>query len=465
MRRRSDRYSVLSLRRLDTSREKAASQKVEAAHLPSADEAPALSSELSERHRDPRGTAGWLLAERILRVANGLLVSSAVARHLGPGQYGDLAVAIGTVTVFSAAAGMGADHVNVAEFCRDGNNRDRFLASAILARAGWSLAVLALLCGFLLLTRPADLLLYAIVGCSVPLTSLTIIGSRIQAEGHFRAFAVVSALALIAGAVVRVVGVLIGMRVHYFAAAMLLDALIVPAVQSAYLILTSRVAGSSFRPDWSEMRRYLALCAPTAIAAALVAFYFRIELFVVRLTLGGGAAGLWSAAMMFVTPWTMVVATILPMVNRDLSARRHDASDYEAAIVKAIRILAGLALSACAVNVTAVSLLLPHLLGSQFDAISGFIWILTLTLLPLYMGSVQEIWIAHRRTTTTVLAKVIVGVPLSSGLLFVLAPRWGLKGAALAMIISYFSTAGILNLVFDRGFARLQLRAFGVRVS
>ena len=35
--------------------------------------------------------SGWLLADRVLRMALAVLVGAWVARHLGPGRYGELA--------------------------------------------------------------------------------------------------------------------------------------------------------------------------------------------------------------------------------------------------------------------------------------------------------------------------------------------------------------------------------------
>jgi Na+-driven multidrug efflux pump len=104
----------------------------------------------------------------------------------------------------------------------------------------------------------------------------------------------------------------------------------------------------------------------------------------------------------------------------------------------------------------------PVLLGDEYREIHGVVWIASLTIIPLFLGAVQEVWIAHQKTTSIVLKKVIVGLPLSFVLLYVFIATWGLKGAAFGMVVSYFVTAVVLNYFFVRNFLVLQLRGIGL---
>jgi hypothetical protein len=92
------------------------------------------------------GNAGWLLAEKALRLALGVAVSALVARYLGPEQFGVLNYALALVALFAVLANVGLDAVVVREIARNPGDREVLLGSAFaLKAAGGALA----LCGAL----------------------------------------------------------------------------------------------------------------------------------------------------------------------------------------------------------------------------------------------------------------------------------------------------------------------------
>jgi O-antigen/teichoic acid export membrane protein len=116
---------------------------------------------------------------------------------------------------------------------------------------------------------------------------------------------------------------------------------------------------------------------------------------------------------------------------------------------------------AALLNIVVAVAIVPLLLGEKYIAIKEVIWIASVALIPLFMGSVQEVWIAHQRTTSIVLKKVIIGLPISMGFLYLFITSYGLHGVAFGMVASYFTSAIIMNYLYDRRFLRLQLSAIG----
>jgi O-antigen/teichoic acid export membrane protein len=213
--------------------------------------------------------------------------------------------------------------------------------------------------------------------------------------------------------------------------------------------------------SYLSAKAYIKLCMPTAISAVLVALYLRLELFMVGALIDKSAAGLWAGVAMFVAPWGMVVGSILPIANKYLSNLEVDSAGYNDKIVRLIQFMLLTAVSAVLFNFVAAFTIVPLLFGDEYTKIPKIVCIASVSIIPLCMGSVQEIWVAHQRSSFLVLKKVVLGLPLSVGLLYFLINNHGLEGAAIAMVISCFCTAILMNFFFDRAFLRLQLLAIG----
>lgn len=401
----------------------------------------------------------WLLLERILRIVSGVLLSTAVARHLGPGSYGSLALAIGIVGIAGAAAGMGADHINLARLTQ--RPGPEFLASAFLARMVWSLACALVLVVLASIAWPAQWTVFVVLCGTVLATAPAVFTQQLYADNQFGKASCLGIAAIAVAAAARLAGVLMDFDLPWFAACAVLEpaTMVMAAAASSWRQGRWRPAAA----DASEARRYWRMCLPTLGSAILVALYFRLELLVVDGVLGAKAVGTWSAAMMFILPWNMASAAILPVVNRRLGLLVDDERALARTMVKLVRTMLLLALACAAANMLAVQVAVPMLLGQRFADSVPVATICSFALVPLFLGAVQDVWLAQHGHNATVLRKVIVGIPLSAGLLWFGARQAGLAGAAVAMVASYLVTAVALNALLDREYLKIQLVALGVR--
>jgi PST family polysaccharide transporter len=404
----------------------------------------------------------WLIAEKLLRVITGALVSAVLARYLGPEGYGSIAISIGVVAIAVAAANMGADHIHVSEFAqRTGADGTAFLGSALLVRLGWSLVCLLLLWVPMAWLNVNHSKVVMILSAAVPISVFTILTGKIQGSGAFGTYSILSCLSIAFGALLRIAGIWLGASLEFFAAVFVAEAAFLALLLLGWYQSTSATSLFELRTKRALAVSYFKMCFPTALSATLIVVYLRFELFMVDVLIGKAAAGIWSAALMFTVPWGMVASSILSVANRRLAIFHGVDFDYECKLVKLLRWMLMLAVAAALINCAAVVVLAPLLLGPKFDAVVPIVFITSISFVPLFSGTVQELWIAHRRSTGTVLKKVLVGLPVSAVLYYAIVPTHGLCGASVAMVLSYFFTAFPLNWVFDKPYFRIQLRAMG----
>ena len=176
---------------------------------------------------------------------------------------------------------------------------------------------------------------------------------------------------------------------------------------------------------------------------------------------GDEATGVWAAAMMFVIPWQMVSNSILTMVNVDLAKHNVSNQNYHLNMIKIIRLMMLISVVAITINILISQSLVLYLFGKKYQGIEEVIYIASFSLIPLFMGSVQEIWVAHQMNTSLVLKKVIIGLPISLILIYLLGSEYGLSGIAYSLVISHLITAIFINYFLDMDFFKLMKASLG----
>ncbi len=406
----------------------------------------------------------WLMAEKLLRVLNGLVVTAAVARYLGPETYGILSVALGALAVLNAAATMGADHVNVSELAkRQSEGGAGFLASASLARLLWSLACVAGMLAFVGIARPEAGTLILQLTAVIPVVVFGIFGDQLLAHGKYREFAMLSSAAIVVGALIRLVGIALEADVAWFAWAVVAESVLLVVLLIGGAIRLTGLRRAEFRVDGASAWTYFRLCLPMAASTTLMVLDSRLELLVIDALASNTAAGLWAAAQMFVLPWSMIAVSIVASANRGLAGVQDQPDVYRRRMVQLIRRMALAGCAAAAFNVLAAYLVIPLLLGGRYAQAIDIVSITSLLIVSTFVSVVQEISIAHRRATYVVLKRVLLGLPLSMALLVLLLPRFGIVGAAYGAVLSKYMMAFVFNAMFDREFMDLQLEALGLR--
>lgn len=400
-----------------------------------------------------------MLGEKGLRVLSALVVATAVARHLGPAQYGALAVAIAWMALPSSAAGMGTDHVNQTLLAKAGDAT--LLRSAYLLRVGWALvcAVTALAIVWLLQLDPLGA--YVALSIGVGLVSCAIFLHALYAQGRFRLASTLGLLSLVLGVSLRLLGIHLGWGATEFAWCVMLEVAL-PGVLAALVAKSQRQQSrqnNQGRWCWLTARNYARLCWPTAVSAVLVALFLRLDLFIVDQQLGKQAAGAWAAAMMFVMPWGMVSAALLPVASRQLHLSAADPAQFNQGMVKLIRRMLLLALAAIAVNALALAWLVPWLLGPAYAQAVELGMVASLAILPLFLGATQELSLAYRQRTDLVLRKVLLALPLSAAMSWFGVANFGLIGAAVGMVLAQLTTTVLMNVLLDPDYFKLQLSA------
>lgn len=385
----------------------------------------------------PGANFSWLMAERGWRVLLGLAVNVAVARHVGPEQFGVLSYALGLTAIFWAVGGLGLDEVLTRELVRD-----RARARALLA-VGLRLKAAGAACAFVTLLvvawvwRPgADgaWLIVVLTGAGLFFLPLDTVDVWFLARERMRPPVVARQVALFAAALLRVGLVWAEAPLPAFALAFMAEALLIALALGWVLV---RDAGW---PDWQGAagmsgRSLLREGWPLLVSGVLVVVTLQADRLLLVQMAGEAAAGVYAAAARFTEvlyALPMAVGTVL--LPRLTALHREDETAYWGLARRA-----GLGLLLAGVMLAAgLSLgghwLLPKLLGEQYRASGAVLAVHSWSLVFIALVSLRSRLLIIEGRSRWVLA-MSAGTTLVNvlGNLW-LIPLWGAVGAAWASV-------------------------------
>ncbi|MBA3685499.1 MAG: oligosaccharide flippase family protein, partial [Planctomycetes bacterium] len=279
-----------------------------------------MSSEtMAPAHAAPVANAGWIFAERAVRIGFDLTLGIWVARHLGPHDYGVLAYALALVALFAPLASLGLEVVLLRELVNNPGERSSILGTAAALKfAGSCAAGIAAIIAVAIID-PADarvLPMVMLIASARIFLSADVIDADYQAQGRMRRPALARLACTILISVAKAVVLLASGNLLAFAW--------IAAGESVLLglcLMTSRstdITGGKVQFAWPWMRRLLRDSWPLALSAVMITLYMRIDQVMLEYWVNAREVGRYAVAVrlsegLFVIPMTLSVV-ISPVV-------------------------------------------------------------------------------------------------------------------------------------------------------
>lgn len=410
------------------------------------------------------GHSAWMLGDRVIRAALGVIVGALVARHLGPDSFGMLSLVFAHVLLFASIAGLGMDGVLVRDLVRNAPRRQEILGTAFVIKFYCGIAVFvlgnALVVG--LRSEPGLAALIALGSCALFFYAFDVIDSLFQSRLEGRAIVTARTTAFVVISGLRFAFVLAGAPLAWFAA----TAAIEVAVGAALIVAIYLLKDGSIRQWTFERRRALELVRtslPVAASGFFVTAILQVDKLILESMAGTHAVGIYSAASMLSIAWYMLPVVLGSSVAPRLTALYEaNRADYERRLQDSSSVLTCVMACAAAFVTVAAQPLIELMFG---DAYADAALVLTV---HFWAG----IFVAHVSIRTWALlieGKIALLLAFSALALLanivlnlVLIERYAEAGAAFAALISWGLSALVFPLVSaqSRGYVRLLLKSF-----
>lgn len=405
--------------------------------------------------------SAWLLFDKLMRVALGLVVSAWVARYLNPAQFGQLAYVIAYVALFQAVARLGLDGIVVRDIARTPEAAPVILGTVFAMRtlagvACWlaALAILACLNG----ASDPTVLLVALAGGALLFQAADTIDLWFQSQSRSRSTVLAKLVANLLSNGIKVGLIVAGAALPWFALVIAVEAL------AAAISLAVVYAKSERRPRWSVARpmarALLRESWPFLLGSFSVMIYMRIDQLMIREMLGNRSLGIYAAALSISQLWhvipTSLVISLAPYVARKKAAGEQA---YNDALLLIFRAFGVFALAVSVLTALLSPLLVRLMFGADYAGAAAILAVHVFSNVFVFQGLAQSLWLTNEGAGHIALRQMLLGGVAAILANFVLLPVMGPLGAAVAALVSYgisavFSNAWFAPKIFSMQFGR-----------
>lgn len=395
--------------------------------------------------------AGWLFADKVIRMVVGVFVGVWLARYLGVAQFGLLSYAIAFASLFSAFASLGLDRIAVRDLVRHEDRKGIILGSVFTLKLAGGCLALFLAVSIIKLLQPDDVTtqwLVTIIAAGMIFQSADVFDYWFQAKVQSRYSVFAKSSAFLTMSAVKIGLILNGAELIAFAWAALVEV----ALGSIGLLIAFSSTGNSFN-DLKTSRKVITELLreswPLLLSGLAIILYMRIDQVMLGNMAGEHEVGLYSAALKLSEAWyiipTIIISSLMPAIT---TARSQSRNDYYGLVKKTFILLARSAY-VVAIPMTIFSVpLITILFGEAYRDAGNILAIHIWSALFVFMGVAQGPWMINERLAKISLFNTSTGAVLNIILNYLLIPSYGAIGCAIATTISYSFSGWLANAIF-----------------
>ena len=405
--------------------------------------------------------SGWLLLDKMLRLALGLLVGAWVARYLGPTQYGELAYVLAYIAFFQAIATLGLDGIVVRDIAKNRDSANTVLGTAFALRLGigflcWTVAIASM--AWLNGANDRSVLLTALAGGSLVFQAADTIDLWFQSQSQSRRTVLAKLTAYLISSGVKVALIVYGAPLVAFAAVMVLDGL------TAAIGLA--VAYRRLPCDKRWQRAYATACDllseswPFILGGLSIMVYMRIDQIMIKEMLGPKELGIYAAVLPLATLWQFIPMVLNTSLAPFVARKKAESEEaYWQALQKIFRAYALLGWVVCIPIVIFSNIVISILYGVEYKDGASVLTIYVFTNIAINMGVAQGLWLLNERKPIISLIKTLIGAAVAILGNWLVIPYFGITGVAAVGVLAMLSSAIFSNIIFSKKILFIQLKS------
>ncbi|HIK56802.1 MAG TPA: flippase [Synechococcales cyanobacterium M55_K2018_004] len=399
-----------------------------------------LSNRLNSEHRKIIGNTGWLFIGRIFRILISLLVSTWVARYLGPKEFGILQYALAFSSFFLPLSTIQMAPIVTRDLVRQPESSNVILGTAFtLQLVGGAIAAIASIT-LIFVVSPEDFLVHllvAIVALKFIFNSLQPIESWFEARVESKFKVLAENVAFIFSTVLKCYLILSGASVVALTIVLVLETLLY-SFGLIFYYQKSRQSVLNWRTNWKKIQYFIRESFPLVLSSTTVLIYINIDRVMLGNMVGKEAVGIYSSAATLSESWwfleSIVSSSLYPMIiqSRDLGK-----AVYDRRLQKYYDLISLMAYGLILVMIPSASLVITILYGKAYQAAIPILIVHICSALFSFLGAAQSHWIVNEGLQKFNLYSRLAGLVSNILLNLLLIPLYGGMGAAIATIISY----------------------------
>jgi len=393
----------------------------------------------------------WLLGERILRMGVSLFVGIYVARFLGPEKFGLLSYALGFVMLFGTIASFGLNEILVRELLQEKTQIKELLSTAFFIRVFGFLMMGCIIIFALQFTNDDKYthLMITIITLSIFFQSFNVIDCYFQSQVQSKYVVIVQFIQLLITSLIKIFLIINKATLIWFAIVFLIDqALLAILLLSIYR--WKKEWFSVFSVRWKLAKQLFTNAWPLIFSGMMVSIYMKIDLIMIKEMLDAKAVGIYAAAVklcevLYFLP-VVVMSSLFPAV---VEARKKDLIVYRKQVYRIYEIMIGATAIVAIITTFLADWIVNILYGSIYQEAATILQIYIWAFVFVSLGVVSSKYLVAENLEIYAMYRSILGAIINITLNWYLIPIYGIKGAAIATLITQIFVAYLFLFCFQ----------------
>ena len=406
--------------------------------------------------------AGWLIGGKIAQMVLSLFVGVLSARYLGPGNYGLISYGSALVSFFMSFCTLGINSVIIKDFFDNPDEQGKAIGSAIAFRLVSSFcSSIAVIAISLVVDRGSWETIVIVALCSVSLLFhvFDTINYWFQSQHRSKITAIAGFIAYAATSVYKIILLILGKSVFWFAFATSVDYI---ALSIVLLISYKKYKGPKLSVSFAKGKALLSKSYHYILSGMMVAIYGHTDRFMLKQMMSNETVGYYSTATAVCAMWTFVLSAIIDsMYPTIVKAFKSDKEEFDRknrqlyAIVFYVTVFVSLGF------VVFGNLIIRILYGAAYMPAVAPLKVVTWYTAFSYFGVARNVWMVCNDKQKYLKYMYIFAAILNIGMNLIFIPMWGAVGAAFASLITQMFTSIVLPYCIKdlRPNAKLMLEA------
>jgi O-antigen/teichoic acid export membrane protein len=401
--------------------------------------------------RDVLANISWMASDRLLRMGGGVVVGTAVARYLGPADFGLLNYALALYAIFNILSNLGLDQIIVRDVILLPDREPELLGTGFALKAAASVLTTLAAVGSTYFLRPGDRevrIIVALLSVAAVTQACDVIEFFFQAKTKSKYAVTAKNIAFVAASAARVWAILA--KTPLLAFAWIAAAEIVVGELGLFTAYKLYGNGSrAWRVTARTARQFLIESWPLMFSGFLVMIYMRTDQILLGILSTPQAVGEYSAALKLSEIWyaipMIVAASVMPKL---LSKKNCQPLLYLSRLQRLYDAMAGISISLAIVVSFLGRFAVALLYGPHFSEAADILVIHIWTGVFVFAAVVSSQQLVYEGLPRLQLQRTALGACLNVALNFLLIPLYGGKGSAVSTLAAQ-CVAGYLADLLD----------------
>ena len=397
--------------------------------------------------------SAWLITDKIIRLVGGVFIGAWIARYLGPEQYGLMNFATAFSIVFISFSMLGIDNLVIRDLAKKENDFNDILGTAVRIRIFGSIlsAVLSLIFAwFFYSNNQAFIYLLTVLMIGNILQSLDVLSLWYQSQINSKVIVKNKVIAYIGISLFKVIAIFFKMDLICFVILTVLELVIGILLLLRWYVNIDGFCISKWKYYPETSKRLLKEGWPLAISNFSIIIFMKADQLFLGGLLGAKAVGIYSVAslisdILYSLP-IFLTASIFPKMADMYMENREKYRDY---INKIFLTMVGYSYISLLAVYFFVDIFIESLYGYNYIMSAEIAKIHVITLLFVSIGCVKGNMLLIENKATVLSLITIIGGGINLGLNYIFIPKYGLYGAAFAILISQ-SFVGYISGLFHK---------------